>query len=246
LFSAKIYKEYVLNKTLFPPGRLLLLALLVFIQCAPAKAPAQPSRDAAPALQPASGSAATGQAASGTTASGAEGPTSAEGPGEAALAFAEAGLPVLKRRIPAVDFSAPLAAPLAVPLAAARSSVRLEDLRGKVVFLNFWAAWCGPCRAEMASMEALYQRFKEKGLEIVAVNYGEDQATVAAFFEQSRLSFPAALDQGGRVNNTYGVQALPTTYIIDREGYIITRVVGSLSWDTPELQRAFAALLEKQ
>jgi thiol-disulfide isomerase/thioredoxin len=238
-----MYKESVLNKTLFPPGRLLLLALLVFIQCAPAKVPAQPSRDTAPALQPAAGPVASGQAASepaasGTTASG------DEDPGEAALAFAEAGLPVLKRRIPAVDFSAPLAAPLAIPLAAARSSVRLEDLRGKVVFLNFWASWCGPCRAEMASMEALYQRFKEKGLEIVAVNYGEDQTTVTAFFEQSRLSFPAALDQGGRVNGAYGVQALPTTYIIDREGYIITRVVGSLSWDTPELQRAFAVLLD--
>jgi thiol-disulfide isomerase/thioredoxin len=151
-----------------------------------------------------------------------------------ARAFAEAGLPVLKQRIASVDFSLPL---------VDKSSLALTNLSGKVVFLNFWATWCGPCRAEMPSMEALYQRFKDRGLEILAVNYGESEEVVSGFFEQYKFSFPAALDPAGQVNGLYGVGALPTTYIIDREGNILTRVVGSINWNTPELFAAFEALL---
>jgi thiol-disulfide isomerase/thioredoxin len=151
-----------------------------------------------------------------------------------ARAFAKAGLPVLKQLVVSPGFSLPL---------ADKGSLALAGLNGKVVFLNFWATWCGPCKAEMPSMEALYQRFKDRGLEIVAVNYGESEKVVAGFFEQFNLSFPSALDPEGQVNGLYGVAALPTTYIIDREGNIITRVVGSINWDTPELFAAFEALL---
>lgn len=157
-----------------------------------------------------------------------------ESPDDVARAFAEAGLPVLKQRIASVDFSLPL---------VDKSSLALTNLSGKVVFLNFWATWCGPCRAEMPSMEALYQRFKDRGLEILAVNYGESEEVVSGFFEQYKFSFPAALDPAGQVNGLYGVGALPTTYIIDREGNILTRVVGSINWNTPELFAAFEALL---
>ena len=119
----------------------------------------------------------------------------------------------------------------------------LKDLQGKVVFLNFWATWCGPCRDEMPSMEALYTQYKDKGLEIIAVNVRESSKEVLAFMNEYSLSFPAVLDSDGRVSNSYGIQAIPTSFIIDREGKIITRLVGSIDWDTPEIRAAIESLL---
>jgi peroxiredoxin len=92
-------------------------------------------------------------------------------------------------------------------------------------------------------METLYRRFKDQGLEMVAVNLQESRRTVGAFMDQLGLSFPAALDQTGSIGGTYGVMAIPTTYIVDREGRIIARVTGSLNWDNPRLFSAFDALL---
>ncbi|MDR2185584.1 MAG: TlpA family protein disulfide reductase [Treponema sp.] len=161
-------------------------------------------------------------------------PVEAEIPKKVSQAFVRAGLPVLRRPSAAPDFSLPL---------TGEAKISLADLKGKAVFLNFWATWCGPCRAEMPSMEALYRRYRDRGLEILAVNVREDRETAAAFMDQFRLSFPAALDSGG-VSRRYGITAFPTTYIIDREGLIISRIVGSIDWDTPEISAAFAALLE--
>jgi thiol-disulfide isomerase/thioredoxin len=161
-------------------------------------------------------------------------PAAAELPKKVSQAFIQAGLPVLRRPTAAPDFSLPL---------VNGAAIRLADLKGKVVFLNFWATWCGPCRAEMPSMEALYRRYRDRGLEMVAVNVREDRGTAAAFMEQFGLTFPAALDGGG-VSRRYGITAFPTTYIIDREGLIVSRIVGSINWDTPEISAAFAALLE--
>jgi thiol-disulfide isomerase/thioredoxin len=161
-------------------------------------------------------------------------------PADVVKAFAEAGLPVLRKKVPVVDFTVPLAE--MVPLAAVQKQ-NLKALEGKVIFLNFWATWCGPCRQEMPSMEILYQRFKDQGLEILAVNFQEGQKDVAAFMKNYKLSFPAALDSSGQVGGIYGIEAFPTTYIIDRDGYIISRVVGSLNWNTPKLLVAFETLL---
>jgi thiol-disulfide isomerase/thioredoxin len=155
-------------------------------------------------------------------------------PQDVAQAFVDAGLPVLRQRVLAIDFSLPL---------EGGGRRTLKDMAGKVVFLNFWATWCGPCRQEMPSMETLYQRFKDQGLEILAVDCREDASLVSWFMNEYKLSFPAALDTSGRIAAIYGITAFPTTYIIDREGFIITRIVGSRNWNTPKLFSAFAALL---
>jgi thiol-disulfide isomerase/thioredoxin len=162
-------------------------------------------------------------------------------PSAVARAFAEAGLSVLPKKVPVVDFTVPLA-DFTAPLTGARTQ-NLKALKGKVVFLNFWATWCGPCRQEMPSMEILYQRFKNQGFEILAMNYQEGQKDVAAFMKNYKLSFPAGLDSSGQVGRSYGIEAFPTTYIIDREGYIIARIVGSLNWNTPKMLAAFETLL---
>jgi thiol-disulfide isomerase/thioredoxin len=156
-------------------------------------------------------------------------------PGDITKAFADAGLPVLKDRINPIEFSLPL---------LDGKEQKLSALKGKVVFLNFWATWCGPCKQEMPSMENLHQRFKDQGLEILAVNCQEKSAEVLSFMKINKFTFSSALDISGNISSRYGVRAIPTTCIIDRDGKIIIRVAGSLNWDDPRIIAAFETLLK--
>ncbi|MDR0496523.1 MAG: TlpA family protein disulfide reductase [Treponema sp.] len=156
-------------------------------------------------------------------------------PSEIAKAFEEAGIPLLRQTVSIRDFS------LSTLDGEARS---LSALKGKVVFLNFWATWCGPCRAEMPSMEVLYNRFKDRGLEMLAVNCRENWSEVVVFMGEYQLTFPALLDMDGKVSTSYGIQAIPTTFIIDRDGKIIVRLVGSIDWDTAKIHAAMERLLD--
>jgi cytochrome c-type biogenesis protein len=149
-------------------------------------------------------------------------------------AFNAAGLPVAAKGIDPFDFELPL---------LDGTVQRLSGLKGKVVFLNFWATWCGPCRMEMPSMEAVYQRLKDQGFEILAVNEGEKRDQVAPFMREYTLSFPAALDEKGNIGAAYGVQAIPATYILDRRGLIVSRMIGSIDWNEPKIIAAFETLL---
>jgi len=164
-------------------------------------------------------------------------------PPDLAKAFADAGLPLLKQKIAPGDFSLPSVS-LQAGQENAGKNLSLSALKGKVVFLNFWATWCPPCRAEMPSMEALYNRYREKGLEILAVNCGEERAQILAFLRNNKFTFPVALDRDGKTSSIYGIQAIPTSYIIDREGMIILRLVGSINWDSPKIHAALEQLLK--
>jgi thiol-disulfide isomerase/thioredoxin len=150
-------------------------------------------------------------------------------------AFESAGLNAQRIRRELPEFTA--------PLLADKKQVNLSDYRGKVVLVNLWATWCGPCRAEMPSMEILYQRFKERGLEILAVNIEEDAETVASFMDQLHLSFPALLDLDGKIAGSYGIQAIPASYLLDRQGKVVVHLVGSIDWNNDKLFEAFEALL---
>ena len=162
---------------------------------------------------------------------------------EITQAFSDAGLPVLSRKIAARDFSLPTARSAMLAGNIARN-ISLEDLKGNVVFLNFWATWCPPCRDEMPSMEALYSRFKDRNFEMLAVNVGENAEEVLEFMTAYNLSFPALLDRTGAISRLYGIQAIPVTCIIDKDGNIILRLTGSLDWNTPEIHRAIELLLD--
>jgi peroxiredoxin len=105
--------------------------------------------------------------------------------------------------------------------------VSLHPSRGKVVFLNFWATWCIPCREEMPAIEHLHQTFESQGLAILAVNLKESPEKVKAFLDTHRLSFTALLDQQGAVFRDYAVMGLPTTYLISREGTLLGHGVGA-------------------
>jgi peroxiredoxin len=149
----------------------------------------------------------------------------------------DAGISILKERRNPIDFSLPL-------LTGGNAS--LSSYRGKVVLLNFWATWCPPCRAEMPSMEVLYQRLKNQGLEILAVDLGEDTATVQQFIRNNPYTFPVLLDRNNRIGSQYGARSIPTTFVIDREGKIIGGVVGAIRWDEPKLIAAFDAVLKSR
>lgn len=98
--------------------------------------------------------------------------------------------------------------------------IRLSDLRGKAVVLNFWAKWCRPCRREMPQFVAAYQRYRDQGLAIVAVNLQEGRRTIQRFANDFGIDFPIAMDRRGEVAGEYHLLGLPTTYFIDRDGVI--------------------------
>lgn len=121
----------------------------------------------------------------------------------------------------------------------------LKKLRGEVVFLNFWATWCVPCRQEMPTMEKLYQEFKERGLVVVAVNYRETKEEIQKFVDELGLTFPVLVDRDGRVSETYGVWSIPLSYFIDRKGDFIGKVSGYRRWDGPEGRAFFRMMLNE-
>ncbi|MCS6935955.1 MAG: TlpA family protein disulfide reductase [Candidatus Bipolaricaulota bacterium] len=122
------------------------------------------------------------------------------------------------------------------------STLTLTQLRGRKAILNFWASWCGPCRAEMPHLESLYQRYKERLL-VVGINIAEESETVRRFLERVRVTYPVLLDAQGRVARAYGVIAQPATYWIDERGQIIYRKFGAYSpSELEDIARAFLAL----
>ena len=106
--------------------------------------------------------------------------------------------------------------------------VALSELRGQVVIVNLWASWCPPCRAEMPALQEAYEAYRDRGLEILAVNttYQDSQAAAARFVQEYGLTFPVPLDQTGEVSRSYLLRALPTSFFIDRDGVIRSVVIG--------------------
>ena len=123
------------------------------------------------------------------------------------------------------------------------SLVSLKDFQGKVVFLNFWATWCPPCRAEMPAMEKLWQKFKEEDFVILAVDLGEGKEKVSFFMKENGLTFPVLLDSRGGAANTYGIRAIPTTYLLDPEGRILGKALGARNWASQDAFKLIEQLL---
>ena len=121
--------------------------------------------------------------------------------------------------------------------------VSLKSFRGKVVFLNFWATWCVPCRAEMPAMERLHREYGTRGLAMVAVNFQESKAEAQTFADEFRLTFLILLDPKGTVTRSYAVRALPVTYLVDRDGKILWKAAGRRVWDGPHGRAYFERVL---
>jgi peroxiredoxin len=141
--------------------------------------------------------------------------------------------------------SLPAAPPLALPDEEGKKTWRLSELRGKVVLVNFWATWCPPCRKELPSMERLWRQFKDQGLVVLGVNVAEDGNAVFAFSNglETPLTFPLLLDEDGSVTQSWPVQGLPTTYLVDKKGRIAFGAIGGREFDSPAIVEQVRQLL---
>lgn len=108
------------------------------------------------------------------------------------------------------------------------TDVKLSSLRGKPVFLNFWATWCPPCVGEMPHFEALYPKYQDQ-IQFLAVSQDGNRNTVDSFIADKGYTFPVAWDSNQQAGQTYGIQAIPTSVLIDAEGKIIDIHVGGMS-----------------
>jgi peroxiredoxin len=124
--------------------------------------------------------------------------------------------------------------------------VRLDDYKGKIVFLNIWATWCGPCQEEMSSMERLYQQLKDQTFEILAVSIDAQGApTVAPFVKEYKLNFPVLIDSENKIGRLYKTTGIPETFIIDKNGIIVSKVIGYRNWSDPEVVQTLRDLAQR-
>jgi peroxiredoxin len=110
-----------------------------------------------------------------------------------------------------------------------------HQFTGQVVAVRFWADWCPFCESEMQAIEPIYQRYRERGLVILAINVRQERATAEAFIDKLDISYDTLLDPDGDVARRYGVLGLPTTFMIDRDGRLHARIIGE---STPEVFEA--------
>lgn len=156
-------------------------------------------------------------------------------PGVAADPFADLDLIRLSRPTPAPDFTVPQ---------LGSGSVGLKELHGQLVFLNFWATWCLPCKEEMPSMERLHQRYKSRGFVVLGMSVDRNGPAVAPFVKRLGLTFPIGLDPDMTVADRYRVRALPSTFLIDRKGNTVAAAFGPREWDSRAAREVIEVLLK--
>ncbi|MEH7252319.1 thiol-disulfide oxidoreductase ResA [Neobacillus niacini] len=107
---------------------------------------------------------------------------------------------------------------------------KLSDYKGQGVFLNFWGTWCKPCEAEMPYINNQYNHFKDSGVQVLAVNVSESELAVNQFAERKKLDFPIVIDtKDGQVQTAYGINPLPATFLIDKDGKVVKYHTGTLT-----------------
>ena len=119
----------------------------------------------------------------------------------------------------------------------------LKSLRGKVVYLDFWASWCGPCRQSLPLLNDLRKELRRKGFEVLAVNLDEEKSDAKAFLKQFPVSYPVLLDPKGKVPLKYDLPGMPTSYLIDRKGKIRKVHVGFKKQDMSKIRKEVMSLL---
>lgn len=124
--------------------------------------------------------------------------------------------------------------------------VRLSDYKGKVVYLDFWASWCAPCRESFPWMRKMQRRYRKQGLRVITINLDKDKKLVRDFLRKYRVNFPVAYDPNGRIATRYGVKAMPNSYLIDRQGRIVMVHLGFRQSDTGKLEARIKQQLKKR
>lgn len=121
--------------------------------------------------------------------------------------------------------------------------VSLDDYRGKVVLLNFWATWCPPCVQEMPSLNATYEGFRDDGFVVLGISVDEDARQYADFLRDAGVTFPTARDPERSVSTRYGTMKYPESYLISRDGKVLRKYVGPEEWRRPEIANYIRSVL---
>ena len=123
--------------------------------------------------------------------------------------------------------------------------VSLQDLKGRVVYLDFWASWCKPCVKSFPWMQTMHTTYQNQGLEIVAVNLDKNRELAEAFLKKIKIEFTIAFDQKGDSAKLYELRGMPTSYLIGRDGKIYATHIGFREQDKPKLEQAIQQLLNQ-
>ena len=125
------------------------------------------------------------------------------------------------------------------------SSLKLSSLKGKVVLLTFWATWCPPCREEIPSMMRLNSTMAGKPFQMLAVSIDEGgKPAVDEFYKSTGFMLPTYLDQENAAGTIYGITGVPESFIIDKEGIIVKKIIGPVEWDSPDVKAFLEGLLK--
>lgn len=143
-----------------------------------------------------------------------------------------------------VDESAP-AFDLPAFANSAEDTIALEDYQGKVVYVDFWASWCGPCRRSFPKLEALHQKYQDQGFEVVAINLDEEADAGHEFLERYPVSFTIARDATGDVAEQYQLKGMPSAYLLDQQGVVQQVVVGFHEGDGEQIEANVKQLLNQ-
>lgn len=119
-------------------------------------------------------------------------------------------------------------------------------LNGSVVFINFWASWCQPCREEMPSIQELYNHFKgNKQFHMLTILYNEDYQKAVRYMKENNFQFPVLVDSDGKTARSYGVTGIPETYIVDKKGILKRRIIGPEDWNSPQVKSFLSKLIQE-
>ena len=146
---------------------------------------------------------------------------------------------------PALKSLEPATAPALKLNSLQGKEVSLNDYRGKVVLVNFWATYCKPCREEMPSLERLKTRLGPRGLVVAGIAVAEEPGVIARFLSTTPVSFPILLDREATTMGQWKAIALPSSFLVDRRGRLRAKLVGGTDWESPELVEALEKLLNE-
>lgn len=131
-----------------------------------------------------------------------------------------------------------------LPRLETKGNIQLKSYRGKVVYVDFWASWCGPCRISLPVLDTLHKKYRKQGFEVIAINLDEEKEDALNFLNEFPVSYPTARDNQGKTPTLYGVRGMPTAYLIDRQGKVSLVHEGFKKSDTEALSAQIATLLK--
>jgi thiol-disulfide isomerase/thioredoxin len=133
-----------------------------------------------------------------------------------------------------------------IPRLETNGMISLKHYRGKVVYIDFWASWCGPCRNSLPALNRVHTEFREKGFEVIAINLDEEREDAMAFLKEFPVVYPTAIDTSSKVPEAYGLVGMPTAYLVDRQGIVQLVHEGFKKSDIEQLREKIHRLLSQK